>query len=334
MKILVTGGAGYIGSFMVRQLKDSGHEVKILDDMSSGHEKAVVGFEIFKHDLAGDINQLNDYMQKERFDGVIHMASFIQMGESFKNPSKYYRNNIIGFLNLLDSMVKAGTKKVVISSSAGVYGNPENLPILEEDKKDPLNPYGETKYMLERIADDYSDAYGLKYVSFRYFNAAGALLDGHLGEDHPDESHLIPNIIKKALNNEAIEIFGNDYPTPDGTCVRDYIHVLDIADVHEKGINYLDQNENNIFNIGIGRGYSNKEIIDLISKIANIDISVKYGPRRQGDAASLFASNEKAKKILGWVPKYGIDEIITSALLWHKNHPQGYSSWQIIGCSR
>lgn len=326
MKILVTGGAGYIGSFMVRQLKDSGHEVKILDDMSSGHEKAVVGFEIFKHDLAGDINQLNDYMQKERFDGVIHMASFIQMGESFKNPSKYYRNNIIGFLNLLDSMVKAGTKKVVISSSAGVYGNPENLPILEEDKKDPLNPYGETKYMLERIADDYSDAYGLKYVSFRYFNAAGALLDGHLGEDHPDESHLIPNIIKKALNNEAIEIFGNDYPTPDGTCVRDYIHVLDIADVHEKGINYLDQNENNIFNIGIGRGYSNKEIIDLISKIANIDISVKYGPRRQGDAASLFASNEKAKKILGWVPKYGIDEIITSALLWHKNHPQGYSS--------
>lgn len=326
MKVLVTGGAGYIGSFMVRRLKEMNHEIVILDNLSSGHVEAVKDFRLEKIDLATDKENLQKLFNKEKFDAVIHMASFIQMGESYVNPSKYYNNNIIGFLNLLDVMVENNCKKIIISSSAGVYGNPTRLPIEEDDPKNPLNPYGETKYMLERIVDDYDIAYGLKYVSFRYFNASGAALDGSIGEAHPDESHLIPCTIKKALNNEEIEIFGNDYNTPDGTCVRDYVHVLDLAEVHELALGFLDKGQSDIFNVGIGRGYSNKEILDKVKEISGIDLKIKYTERRKGDADSLYASNAKAKSILNWEPKLGLDEIVKSALLWHKNNPIGYSS--------
>lgn len=324
-KILVTGGAGYIGSFMVRRLRDEGFDVQILDNMAAGHKEAVSDFPIHEIDLVTDKDKLFDLFRSEKFDGVIHMAAFIQMGESFKNPGKYYTNNVVGFVNLLDAMVEAGTKNIIISSSAGVYGNPVRLPIEEDDPKNPLNPYGETKYMIERIVDDYKDAHGIKYTAIRYFNAAGAALDGSVGEAHPEESHIIPNIITKALEGEEIEIFGNDYDTADGTCVRDYIHVLDLAENHTLAIKrLLNDGESAIYNAGIGKGYSNKEIIDAVSKVMGIDLKVKYGPRRAGDANALYASNTKIKTALDWQPKYGLTEMIESAYLWHKSHPQGY----------
>lgn len=327
MKTLVTGGAGYIGSFMVRELQKKGHEVVILDNLSNGHVEAVKDFRLEKIDLVTEKEKIQDLFKTEKFDAVVHMASFIQMGESFKNPSKYYHNNVTGFLNLLDAMKDNNCKKLIISSSAGVYGNPTRLPIEEEDPKNPLNPYGETKYMLERIADDYDLAYGIKYMSLRYFNAAGAALDGSIGEAHPEESHLIPNIISKALKNEEVHIFGNDYDTEDGTCVRDYIHVLDLVEAHAIALDKLSfGSKSNIYNIGIGKGYSNNEVIKMVEQIGNIKINVVYDPKREGDANSLFASTEKIKRDMNWIPKFGLDKIIETALLWHKLHPTGYSS--------
>lgn len=325
MKILVTGGAGYIGSFMVRELKEKGYNVIIVDNLSNGHIEAVKGFDLRKIDLVSEKQELQELFKNEKFDGVIHMASFIQMGESFKNPSKYYNNNVIGYLNLLDTMIENNCMNLIISSSAGVYGNPERVPISEDDPKNPLNPYGETKYMFERIADDYDLAYGLKYMAFRYFNASGASLDGAIGEAHLEESHLMPNIIIKALNNQEVEIFGNDYDTPDGTCVRDYVHVLDLVEIHEAGLQSLVKNrKSNIYNIGMGHGYSNSQVVKEVEKVGNLKINVKYGPRRDGDANELYASNNKIKKDMSWSPKYGLDKIIETALLWHKSHPNGY----------
>lgn len=327
MKVLVAGGAGYIGSFMVRELKEKGHQVVIVDNLSTGHVEAVKGFDLRKIDLVEERDKLQKLFIDEKFDGVIHMASFIQMGESFKNPSKYYRNNVIGYLNLLDTMINNNCLNLIISSSAGVYGNPERVPIEEDDFKNPLNPYGETKYILERIADDYDIAYGLKYIAFRYFNAAGASLDGTIGEAHPEESHLIPNIIIKALNNQEVEIFGNDYNTDDGTCVRDYIHVLDLVEVHEMGLQSLVKNKkSNIYNVGMGRGYSNKQILNLIEKKLGKKLNVKYIKRREGDADALFASIDKIKKELGWQPQYKIEDIIESAISWHTKHSHYYST--------
>jgi len=219
-KILVTGGAGYIGSFMVRELQNKGFEVVILDNLSQGHKGAIKDFRLEVIDLVKEKEKLDTLFTSEKFDGVVHMAGFIQMGESYRDPAKYYKNNVYGFMNLLDSMQKGGVNKIIISSSAGVYGNPVKLPIEESDPKNPLNPYGETKYILERMLEDYDAAYGMKFISIRYFNAAGAALDGSIGEDHPEESHLIPNIVKKALGGKEIEIFGSDYKTPDGTNVR------------------------------------------------------------------------------------------------------------------
>ena len=327
MKILVTGGAGYIGSFMTRKLKDEGYEVIILDNLSYGHSEAVKDFRLEKIDLVLEKEKLHELFERERFDAVVHMASFIQMGESFKNPSKYYHNNVEGFLNLLDAMVANNCMKLIISSSAGVYGNPIRLPIGEDDPKNPLNPYGETKYIFERMADDFDLAYGLKYVVFRYFNAAGAALDGSIGEAHSGESHLIPNIISKALKCEKVEIFGDDYDTQDGTCVRDYIHVLDLVDAHALALKALsDDKESNVYNIGIGKGYSNKEVIKEIENAGNLKINVKFGPRRNGDANILYASIDKIKAEIGWSPKYDLDKIIETALLWHKNNPHGFNT--------
>ncbi|MDO8341250.1 MAG: UDP-glucose 4-epimerase GalE, partial [Candidatus Woesebacteria bacterium] len=276
-------------------------------------------------DLVTEKEKVFSLFQTEKFDAVIHMASFIQMGESFVNPSKYYKNNVIGFLNLLDVMVESNCKKLVLSSSAGVYGNPVKLPVEETDPKNPLNPYGETKYIMERILEDYDSAYGVKFISLRYFNAAGAALDGSIGEAHPEESHLIPNIIIKAIKNEEVEIFGNDYETIDGTCVRDYVHVLDLVDAHALALKSLgEKNESNVYNMGIGRGYSNKEVIQEVERFGNLKVNVKFGPRRDGDANALFASNTKIKKELGWNPKYDLTKIIETAFAWHKLHPNGY----------
>jgi len=326
-KILITGGAGYIGSFMTRRLKADGHHVIILDNCINGHPEAVKDFRLEKIDLVTEKEKLHELFEHERFDAVIHMASFIQMGESFTNPSKYYKNNVVGFLNLVDTMIANNCKKIILSSSAGVYGNPTRLPIEEDDLKNPLNPYGETKYIMERILEDYDLAYGLKYIAFRYFNAAGAALDGSIGEAHLNESHLIPNIISKALKGEEVVIFGNDYETVDGTCIRDYIHVLDLVESHALGLKVLEGGQkSNIYNIGIGKGYSNNEVIKMVEKIGNLNVNIKYGPRREGDANALYASNAKIKNDLGWSPKYDLDVIIDSALLWHKNHPNGYDN--------
>lgn len=325
-KILVTGGAGYIGSFMVRNLKEKGFDVVVLDNLSCGHAEAVTGCRLEVIDLVTEKEKLNNLFKNEQFDAVIHMASFIQMGESFVNPSKYYRNNVIGFLNLMDAMKDNNCKKIVLSSSAGVYGNPVKLPIEENDSKNPLNPYGETKYIMERILEDYDMSYGIKFVSLRYFNAAGASLDGSIGEAHSEESHLIPNIIIRAIKGEEIEIFGENYETPDGTCVRDYVHVLDLVEAHSLALEFLERGNSDSFNLGLGRGYSNKEVIEMVKKVTNMDLKIKYGPKRAGDANSLYASNEKIKKALGWSPKYDLEDIIKSAYLWHKNHLMGYRS--------
>jgi len=326
-KILVTGGAGYIGSFMVRELRTKGFDPIILDNLSQGHKESVKDFNLNVIDLVTQKDKLDSFLASEKFDGVIHMASFIQMGESFVNPEKYYKNNVVGFMNLLDSMRRAGTNKIIISSSAGVYGNPVKLPIVEDDSKNPLNPYGETKYIMERMLEDYDTAYGIKFMSIRYFNAAGAATDGNIGEDHPGESHLIPNIIKKALKGEEIEIFGNDYKTPDGTNIRDYIHVFDLVEAHSIAMQkLLDGAESNFYNAGIGRGYSNKEVIDMVRAVTGMDLKIKYGPRRAGDADVLYASIDKIKKDFSWQPKYGLKEIVETAYLWHKNHPSGYES--------
>lgn len=325
-KILVTGGAGYIGSFMVRELQSKGFETVIVDNLSQGHKESVEGFRLENIDLVTGKDKLNSLLTNEKFDGVVHMASFIQMGESYKDPAKYYLNNVYGFMNLLDAMRLGNVGKIIISSSAGVYGNPVRLPIEEDDPKNPLNPYGETKYIFERMLEDYDAAYGIKFASIRYFNAAGAALDGSLGEDHPEESHLIPNIIKKALKGEEIEIFGNDYQTPDGTNIRDYIHVLDLVEVHSIAMQKLLEGvSSNFYNAGIGRGYSNKEILDAVQKVMGTELKVKYGPRRAGDADALYASIDKIKKDFAWSPKYGLEEIVKSAYLWHKNHPGGYA---------
>jgi UDP-glucose 4-epimerase len=327
MKILVTGGAGYIGSFMVRELQAKGFEPVILDNLSCGHIESVKDFRLEKIDLATEKEKLDSLLSSEKFDGVIHMASFIQMGESYTNPAKYYENNIVGFINLLDSIKKNNVKNIILSSSAGIYGNPVKVPIEENDPKNPLNPYGETKYIMERMLEDYNTAYGIKFMSLRYFNAAGGALDGSIGEAHPEESHLIPNIVKSVINNTEFNLFGDDYETPDGTCVRDYVHVLDLVEAHSLSLSALISGSNSSFyNLGIGKGYSNREVIQIVEEVTGKKINVKVLPKREGDANALFASNTKIKNELNWQPKYGLKEIVESAYKWHTSHPAGYAN--------
>jgi len=327
MKILVTGGAGYIGSFIVRELKKEGYNTVIVDNLSSGHKQAVTGFKLIKLDLVNDKEKLNDLFKKEKFDGVIHMASYIQMGESFEKPLKYFHNNLVSSINLFDVMRENGVNNLVFSSSAGVYGNPKRLPIKEDDNKNPENPYGETKLMIERVLYWCDKAWGLKSISIRYFNAAGGALDGSIGEDHPNESHLIPLAITAAIKGKMFKIFGNDYDTPDGTCIRDYIHVIDLAKSHTLALkNLMKGRESNYYNAGLGKGYSNLEIIRMIKKVTGLNCKVSFIKRRPGDTAVLYASNQKIKIELGWKSKYALEEIIESAYLWHKNNPKGYKS--------
>ncbi|MEK7550860.1 MAG: UDP-glucose 4-epimerase GalE [Patescibacteria group bacterium] len=325
-KILVTGGAGYIGSFMVRELRKKGFEPVIIEDMSSGHDEAVKDFELHKINLVDDKEKLDQLFSENSFLGVIHMAGFIQMGESYKNPIKYFENNLRCAQNVLGAMEKYKVPYFIFSSSAGVYGNPINTPIKEDDPKNPENPYGETKLMIEKMLSWCHKAGIIKFMSIRYFNAAGAALDGSVGEDHLDESHLIPNVIKKAIRAEEIEIFGDDYDTHDGTNIRDYIHVLDLVETHSLALEKLIGGaKSDFYNAGIGKGYSNKEVVEMIKNVTGILPKIKYGSRREGDANELVASIDKIKKDFNWSPKYGLKEIIESAYLWHKTHPSGYN---------
>lgn len=327
MSILVCGGAGYIGSHTVHELINQNKEVIIIDNLQSGHMKAVnPKAKFYKGDIR-DSEFLDKVFSENNIEAVIHFAANSLVGESMVKPLLYFNNNVYGMQVLLESMVKHNIKNIVFSSTAAVYGEPKRIPILEDDETNPTNPYGETKLAMEKMMKWVSKANGINYVSLRYFNAAGAIPDGSIGEDHSPESHLIPLILQVPLKKrEAITVFGEDYDTPDGTCIRDYIHVLDLADAHIKAVEYLQKyNESNIFNLGNGIGFSVKEMIDSAREATNEEIKVVVGNRRAGDPAKLIASNEKAKKLLGWEPKYtDVKAIIGTAWGWHKNHPEGY----------
>lgn len=327
MSILVCGGAGYIGSHTVHELINQNKDVIIVDNLQTGHMKAVnPKAKFYKGDIR-DSEFLDKVFSENNIEAVIHFAANSLVGESMEKPLLYFNNNVYGMQILLESMVKHNIKNIVFSSTAAVYGEPKKIPILEDDETNPTNTYGETKLTMEKMMKWVSKAYGITYVSLRYFNACGALLDGSIGEDHFPESHLIPLILQVPLKKrDAITVFGEDYETPDGTCIRDYIHVLDLADAHIKAVEYLQKgNESNIFNLGNGVGFSVKEMIDSAREATNEDIKVVIGERRAGDPAKLIASNEKAKKILGWDPKYtDVKDVISTAWGWHKNHPDGY----------
>ena len=328
MTVLILGGAGYIGSHTALELVRGGADVVVADNLITGHKSAVPkGARFYKGDIR-DIDFLDGLFSKEKIDAVIHFAAFSLVGESVKEPLKYYDNNLCGTKTLLEAMVKHRVDKIVFSSTAAVYGEPENIPILEGDRTCPTNPYGETKLAMEKMFKWSAEAYGLRYVSLRYFNACGADESGNIGEAHSPESHLIPLILQVPNGKrESISIFGTDYDTPDGTCIRDYIHVTDLAAAHILAVNYLkDGGESDIFNLGNGVGYSVRGVIETARKITGHPIPATEAERRAGDPARLVASSGKAKKVLGWKPVHdSLEEIIASAWRWHKNHPDGYS---------
>ena len=328
MTILVLGGAGYIGSHTVYELIENGEDVAIIDNLQTGHIKAVHPKARF---YKGDIRNrefLDSVFVKEKIDAVIHFAAYSLVGESMEKPLKYYENNLCGTKILLDSMVANGINKIVFSSTAATYGEPESLPILETDKTEPTNPYGETKLAMEKMFKWVGRAHNINFVSLRYFNACGAHVSGEIGEDHAVETHLIPLILQVPNNKrEHIYIFGDDYNTKDGTCIRDYIHVTDLAQAHILAVKYLRNGGNSdIFNLGNGIGFSVKEVIETARKVTGHPIPAKISPRRAGDPAKLIASSEKARKILGWKPEHAeLEEIIATAWNWHKKHPNGYN---------
>lgn len=328
MTILVLGGAGYIGSHTVYELIDNGEDVVIIDNLLTGHKEAIhPKARFYKGDIR-DREFLDDVFKKEKIDAVIHFAACSLVGESMEKPLKYYDNNLCGTKILLDSMVANGIDKIVFSSTAATYGEPEKVPILETDRTEPTNTYGETKLSMEKMFKWVGKAHGLRYVSLRYFNACGAHISGQIGEDHNPEYHLIPLILQVPNGKrEYISIFGDDYDTKDGTCVRDYIHVTDLAQAHILAVKYLQSgNESNIFNLGNGVGFTVKEVIDTARKVTSHPIPAKITPRRAGDPAQLIASSEKAKEILGWTPEHNsLEEIISTAWNWHKNHPNGFN---------
>ena len=327
MKLLVLGGAGYIGSHTATELLKDGHDVVIADNLVTGYIKAVPDNAIFYQGDIRDEKFLNELFQKEKIDAVIHFAAFSLVGESVVNPLKYYENNLYGTKVLLDAMIKNGVNKIVFSSTAATYGEPENIPILESDRTCPTNPYGETKLAMEKMISWAAKAHDLHYVSLRYFNACGAHESGLIGEAHNPESHLIPLVLQVPNGKrEFVSIYGNDYDTPDGTCIRDYIHVTDLAKAHILAVKHLmNGGESNIFNLGNGVGYSVKEVIETARKVTGHPIPAKEEPRRAGDPARLVASGEKARDILGWEPEIkDLADIISSAWKWHKAHPNGY----------
>lgn len=327
MKILVCGGAGYIGSHTVYELIEQGHQVVVADNLCKGHKSAVhKDAKLYVGDLR-DADFMDKVFSENKIDAVIDFAAFSLVGESCSEPLKYFDNNVYGTIRLLEAMNRAGVKKIVFSSTAATYGEPENIPILESDRTFPTNPYGETKLTVEKILKWSDKAYGIKYVALRYFNAAGAHISGEIGEDHSPESHLIPIILQVALGQrEKIAMFGDDYPTPDGTCVRDYIHVTDLADAHIKAIEKLFRDEtSSIYNLGNGKGFSVKEVVEETRKVTGKEIKAVIEGRRPGDPSTLIATSEKAMKELGWTPRFNtLTQIIETAWKWHQGHPKGY----------
>ena len=327
MSILVCGGAGYIGSHMVAELLENGQDVVILDNLEKGHKDALLGGKLYVGDLR-DKEILNKIFTENDIEAVIDFAAYSLVGESMTEPLKYFNNNVYGTISLLEAMKEHNVKYIVFSSTAATYGEPECVPILEDSKTIPTNAYGESKLLVEKILNWCDKAYGIKYTTLRYFNAAGAHINGKIGEDHSPETHLIPLILNVALGKrDEILIFGDDYDTKDGSCIRDYIHVSDLASAHSLALKRLmNGGESRIYNLGNGTGFSVKEMIDIARKVTGHEIPAKIAPRRAGDPAILIASSEKAMKELNWKPKFNsVETIIETAWNWHKNHPNGYN---------
>lgn len=323
MKILVAGGAGFIGSVCTEYLLDRGHEVIVFDALINGHREAVDPRAVFIQGNLEDAAAINQAMAAHRPEGVIHFAAFIEVGESMQNPGKYFRNNVANGLNLLEACVANGVRKVVFSSTAAVYGMPNQVPIPESEPTKPINAYGESKLMFERVLHWYREIHGLQYTALRYFNAAGA--SPTYGEDHNPESHLIPLVMQAAEGKrKSIKVFGTDYDTPDGTCIRDYVHVLDLAQAH---LLALESDVCGAFNLGSGNGHSVRAIIDAVREVTGIDFAVEEVERRAGDPARLVGDSTAARKVLGWQPQYDdVREIVRHAWAWRKAHPNGYKA--------
>ncbi len=326
MQVLVTGGAGYIGSQMARQLLENKISVVVVDSLENGHRAAVPRAAALLVGNIGDADFMRAVFARHAFDAVMHFAGYIAMGESMTKPGKYFHNNAACTLTLLDAMLQAGVKRLVFSSSAGVYGNPEQVPIPETHPLVPTNPYGESKLMVERMLRWYDSQHGLRSISLRYFNASGATLDGQFGEDHPDESHIIPLALRAGMNGDAFKLFGDDYPTRDGTCIRDYIHIIDLCDAHLRALDALmNGHAPTACNVGIGRGYSNREVLDAIRRVAGLDVRVEIAPRREGDASETAADSSRLRHEFNWTPRYSdLETIVGSAWEWHRAHPRGY----------
>ena len=320
MKILVVGGAGYIGSHMIKRFQHTDHQIEILDNLSTGYEVNIQNSKLHKCDLSNK-EQTHQILKDNKYDLVMHFASFINVGESYDNPKKYYENNVTNTLNLLDCMVDLRISKFIFSSTAAVYGQPTVVPIDESQSLNPVNPYGNTKAIVEKILGDYDKAYGLKSISLRYFNACGAHVDGTIGERHDPETHLIPLILQAASGRrENITIYGSDYPTKDGTCIRDYIHVMDLAEAHLLALESLAINQtSNIFNIGSNNGFSVNEIIQVAKEVSKKKIPIVIGPKRKGDPSKLVADNKKISQELNWTPQYSdLKTIISTAWNWEQ----------------
>jgi len=332
MQILVTGGAGYIGSFTTRALQQAGHEVVVYDNLCFGHREAIEA-EIVVGDLA-DTARLDACIATHGFDAVIHFAAFIEAGESMENAGKFFANNTANAINVLNAAARYDITRFVFSSTAGVYGNPVRVPVKESDSTVPINVYAESKLLVERMLPWYELVHGIRSVALRYFNAAGAALDGSAGQDHSPATHLISVAIQSALGQRGrFPLFGDDYPTPDGTCIRDYIHVLDLASAHVVALNYLaDGGDNNVWNVGAGQGSSNWDVIRTVKRVSGVDFPVDLVPRRAGDPAELIADAAKLQEELGWRAEYSdLDTIIGSAWSWHSSHPEGYAT-PILSC--
>ncbi|MEN0642876.1 UDP-glucose 4-epimerase GalE [Alkalicoccobacillus gibsonii] len=326
MAILVTGGAGYIGSHTVLYLLDKGEDVIVVDNLTKGHLDALQGATLYEGNLL-DGEFLDKVFTEQQIDAVIHFAADSLVGESVAEPLKYYHNNVIGTHSLLTTMVRHNVKNIVFSSTAATYGEPEQVPIVETLPTNPTNPYGETKLAIEKMLKWSDQAYGLKSICLRYFNAAGADPEGRIGEDHDPESHLIPIVLQTALGQrEQVQVFGDDYDTEDGSCIRDYIHVMDLADAHFLAVKKLmNDRTSSIYNLGIGQGFSVKQVIDVCREVTQREIPAAVAPRRAGDPAVLIASPEKAKSELSWEPKFTkLHDIVKHAWSWHSAHPNGY----------
>lgn len=325
MRILVTGGAGYIGSVVTEQLVAGGHDVVVLDDLRHGHRTAVHPDARFAKINLVDATAIREFLSATRPDAVVHLAAEALIDESVRNPGRFYEVNMTGGLNLLEAMAAAGTRRLVFSSTAAVYGEPEDVPISEDAPKAPVNSYGESKLAFERMLPWYQRAHGLQHVTLRYFNAAGATYDH--GEDHRPETHLIPAVFEVALGRrDVLHVFGTDYDTPDGTCIRDYIHVVDIAHAHVRALHEVDRLVAGVYNMGNGSGYSNAEVIACVHRVTGADIRVCEAPRRPGDPERLVADSERIRRDLGWEPAYpGLESIVRSAWEWRLRNPGGYA---------